>query len=74
VKKKNVSFKKLYKFQSMVEYAALMTFISFTTYILYDLFLFGFQSDDADKHANTFSGALLQLHDTIVSVISAPVP
>ena len=74
MKKTNVSFKKLYRFQSMVEYGALMTFVSLTTFIMYDLFLFGFQSDDATKHGDTFSGALLRLHDTIVSVISAPVP
>jgi len=46
------------------------TFITLTTFVVFSVFLFGYQGNND----NTFAGALMRLHDDIVSVISAPVP
>ena len=58
------------KHQTIFEYALVFSFVTMTTFVVFSVFLFGYQGGN-DK---TFSGALMRLHDEIVSVISAPVP
>lgn len=56
--------------QTIAEYAIVFIFVTLTTFVLTSIFLVGNnQSNDS-----TFAGALMRLHDEIVSVISAPVP
>ena len=56
--------------QTVFEYVLVFAFVTMTTFIVFSVFLFGYQGDN-DK---TFAGALMRIHDDIVSVISAPVP
>jgi hypothetical protein len=58
------------KHQTIFEYVLVFAFVTMTTFVIFSVFLFGYQGSN-DK---TFSGALMKLHDEIVSVISAPVP
>lgn len=58
------------KHQTIFEYVLVFAFVTLTTFVIFSVFLFGDQGNN-DK---TFSGALMRLHDDIVSVISAPVP
>ena len=58
------------RYQAIFEYVIVFSFVFLGTGIIFELFLFGYQGNNN----NTFSGALMRLHDEIVSVISAPVP
>lgn len=58
------------KHQTIFEYVIVFSFITLTTFVVFSVFLFGYQGNND----NTFAGALMRLHDDIVSVISAPVP
>ncbi len=60
------------RYQGMAEYLIVFMFVVLAL-IVADLFLFGFTGSGKDE-SNTFAGSLVQLHDRIVSVISAPIP
>lgn len=67
--KKQGTMKLVRRQQTIFEYVLVFSFVTMTTFIIFSVFLFGGQGND-----KTFSGALMRLHDDIVSVISAPVP
>lgn len=68
-KEKQGTMKLVRRHQAIFEYVLVFAFVTMTTFVIFSVFLFGGQGND-----NTFSGALMRLHDDIVSVICAPVP